>query len=154
MYSVEDIIKWFLNKEGMTPKKLQKMLYYAYSWYLTLNNEPNEDNDVTYNRLFNEKFQAWVHGPVIPRIYGEYKHKRYNEIEQVDEVISLDEDTENLLKQVWDVYGGYTGNELESISHQETPWIEARDGCDTFESCKVELNDTTILNYYGKRKTA
>lgn len=33
------VANWFLTKESMTPKKVQKLVYYAYSWYLTLMNE-------------------------------------------------------------------------------------------------------------------
>ncbi len=31
-YSYKDISGWFLSKESMTPKKLQKLTYYAEAW--------------------------------------------------------------------------------------------------------------------------
>ena len=43
--------------------KLQKLLYYAQAWHLAIYD----------TRLFPERFQAWVHGPVIPEIYHRYK---------------------------------------------------------------------------------
>lgn len=44
MYTVYDIANWFLsNLENVTNKKLQKLVYYAYSWYLVFNNESAED---------------------------------------------------------------------------------------------------------------
>nr|DAX92906.1 MAG TPA: hypothetical protein [Caudoviricetes sp.] len=30
--SVFDIANWFLTKEAMTPKKLQKLVYYYFAW--------------------------------------------------------------------------------------------------------------------------
>ena len=39
MEDIYDIAKWFLSQSSMTPKKLQKMVYYAYAWFITLMNE-------------------------------------------------------------------------------------------------------------------
>lgn len=36
---IKDVENWFLSKQEMSPKKLQKMLYYAYSWGLVFFNE-------------------------------------------------------------------------------------------------------------------
>jgi uncharacterized phage-associated protein len=44
--------------------KLQKMLYFAQGVHLVLNDR---------RPLFDDKFQAWKYGPVIPSIYQEYK---------------------------------------------------------------------------------
>lgn len=41
--TVFDVADWFLGKDSMSPKKLQKLVYYAYAWVLTLMNE-NEDD--------------------------------------------------------------------------------------------------------------
>ena len=57
-------------KEPMTPKRLQKLLYFCYSYYLAAF---NESADKIENRLFKNNFQAWIHGPVLPEIYQEYK---------------------------------------------------------------------------------
>ncbi|EGE9348465.1 hypothetical protein IBL91_003145, partial [Listeria monocytogenes] len=61
MYTADQVADWFLCRKAMTPKKLQKMLYYAYAWTLTLTNDNPDD---LKNKLFPEKFEAWVHGPV------------------------------------------------------------------------------------------
>lgn len=57
----------------MTPKKLQKMLYYCYSWHLALTAENGDVDEILSSRLFDAKFEAWAHGPVIREIYLEYK---------------------------------------------------------------------------------
>lgn len=146
MYTVGQVAAWFLGKDEMSPKKLQKLVYYAYSWYLVLNNEPNEDIN---KKLFSERIEAWVHGPVVPELYGKYRHHSYNDIPKKEDNSSLfDKDTLNVLEQVWNVYGEYNGNELESITHQETPWIEAREGYGPLEICQELISDKTIFDYY------
>lgn len=146
LYKVDDVINWFLSKDSMSPKKLQKILYYAYSWTLTLE---NEDSDSLENKLFNERIEAWVHGPVIPKIYFDYKQYGYQDIPKYNgETPEFSEDIESILEQVWDEYGHFSGNELESITHQETPWINARHGYSPLERCEELINDKDIFNYY------
>lgn len=147
--TVFDIANWYLSKASMTPKKLQKIVYYAYAWFLTLMNEDEENLD---NKLFDNHFEAWVHGPVCPDLYNEYKKYGYEEIPQfTDAVIQLDEDTEDILTQVWDVYGRYTAGQLESISHQEAPWINAREGCSICEPCKNRIKESDMYLCYAER---
>ena len=57
MERVDKVIDFFLSKESMSPKKLQKMLYYAYAWTLAL---LNEDEDHLENKLFDGKFGYMV----------------------------------------------------------------------------------------------
>lgn len=147
-YTADQVANWFLSRSSMSPKKLQKMLYYAYSWVLTLT---NDSADNLQNRLFNDKFEAWVHGPVIRSIYGEYAPWGYSEIDKKVETPKFDPDIEDILKQVMDVYNKYTADELESITHQEKPWQEARKGLSPLELGKSNLNDKVIFNYYIKR---
>ena len=60
-YSIFDVSEWFLSKESMTPKKLQKLSYYFEAWCHAL-----------FNRsLINDtRFEAWIHGPVSPELYS------------------------------------------------------------------------------------
>lgn len=148
-YNIEDVIKWFLSRESMSPKKLQKILYYAYSWTLTLENEDINNLDV---KLFDEEFEAWVHGPVIPKVYYDYRDYGYQDIPRfTGEVPEFDTDIESVLEQVWDVYGGYSGNELENLTHQESPWINAREGFGILDRCNNRLSDEDIFNCYVER---
>lgn len=147
--TVFDVANWFLSKESMTPKKLQKLVYYAYSWYLTLVNESKDDLTA---KLFTSRLEAWVHGPVFPELYKKYKKYSGENIEQYDGTIEeFNEDAKDILDQVWEVYGGYTGNQLESITHREYPWINARGGCSTYEICTNEISDADIFNCYIER---
>ena len=62
MNTIQQIAQWFLGKESMTHKKLQKLCYYAQAWHLALHG----------SELFAERFEAWVHGPVSPVLYSIY----------------------------------------------------------------------------------
>ena len=71
--TVFDVADWFLGKDSMSPKKLQKIVYYAYAWVLTLMNESENDLDI---KLFDSRIEAWVHGPVIPELYHNSSKER------------------------------------------------------------------------------
>ena len=148
MENIYDIAKWFLNKSSMTPKKLQKMVYYAYAWFITL---MNEDANNIENRLFNVSPQAWVHGPVFPNLYQKYKDYGYSDIPAEEAEFNFNEDVEDVLNQVWEVYGKYNANELESLTHQELPWRNARTGCSPFSVCTNDISDKDIFECYSAR---
>lgn len=66
-YNVYNVADWFLqNTESVSNKKLQKLVYYAYSWYLVLFNDNVKNLE---NKFFENKFEAWVHGAVYPELY-------------------------------------------------------------------------------------
>lgn len=150
-YEVTDIANYFLCKKEMTPKKLQKILYFAYSWYLAMMNESRVNINV---KLFNNAFEAWIHGPVCHEIYSKYKSHGASLIPKYKgELPNINEDDKEILDQVWDVYNGYTANQLESITHQHLPWKETREenGCSSFDWCDAEISDEKIFDYYSAR---
>ena len=145
VYSVDDVADWFLNKKEMTPKKLQKLVYYAYAWTLTLF---NDSADKLNTKLFNEKIRAWVHGPVVGKLYHEYEDYGYNLIPRNTTRPKFTSDVEDILDQVWQLYGKYTANELESLTHQETPWQNARKGLTPLETGHNVILDKDIYEYF------
>lgn len=40
--TTEIIRKYFLTKDNLTQKKVSKLVFYAYSWYIALNNESSD----------------------------------------------------------------------------------------------------------------
>lgn len=71
MTDIYKVASWFLmNSPEVNNKKLQKLVYYSYAWYLTLNNESAES---IKNRFFNARFEAWIHGAVEPNLYEKYR---------------------------------------------------------------------------------
>lgn len=142
-----DVANYFLSKESITPKKLQKIMYFAYAWFLYINSE-DIDN---LNPLFNEKPQAWVHGPVFRSIYDRYKDYKWNNIPKYTKKIkSIDEGTRKLLDKIWEKYGGFEADELEAVTHAEDPWRKARSGVGALEASSEEIDDREIFLYYEK----
>ena len=148
--SVLDVADFFLSKESMSAKKLQRLVYYAYSWTLAFLNEKETELD---NRLFPEKIEAWVHGPVVPVLYQELKHYGWDNIPKVtDFSASIFYDDElDLMEQVWIVYGAYTANELEMMSHMGTPWINARKDIPPFEPSSNIIDDKDIFRFFNEQ---
>ena len=150
-YTYNQVADWFLSKDkgGISPKKLQKLVYYAYAWTLTLT---NDSADKINNRLFEDgKFEAWIHGPVIRGLYAEYANYGFSGITKEPNKTKFTDDVEDILNQVWEVYGKYTADQLESMTHQEDPWKKARKGYSPLENCSNKISDEDIFNYYIKR---
>lgn len=140
--------------QDMTPKKLQKILYYCYAWYLTLTAENSSEEEIDNAKLFPESFEAWVHGPVIPKVYNKYKNNKNRVIENSNlnvDLSVLTEDEKSTINEVIEVYGMLNGNQLEIISHSEDPWIEARGDKRSLDYCTTNLSDKTIYSYYAAR---
>ena len=117
--SIEDLAQWFLSKEPMTHKKLQKLCYYAVAWGYALYGE----------QIFkDDSFEAWIHGPASPTLYQKYKINGWGIIKQSKKTPNFSKKTTYLLESIWKTYGDKNGDELEAISHKEKPWKEARKG--------------------------
>lgn len=148
MDRVSKVANFYLSKQSMSPKKLQKILYYAYAWTLAL---LNDDEEHLNNRLFDSKFEAWVHGPVLPEVYVKYKDYGWNDIpeEELAQDNSFPKEVTDILEQVWDVYGGMSGNQLEAISHSEAPWGMARGDTPIYEASHNKISDVEIFKFYN-----
>lgn len=138
-YSIFDIANWFLLKQNMTHKKLQKLCYYAQAWSYAINGY----------KLADTVFEAWTHGPVSPVLYDFFKSFGFSTIKiKCSNKLIFDSKDEDLLESVWLTYGNHTGNALEALSHNELPWQEARRGYDANERCSVPIFPETMRDYY------
>lgn len=138
-YTVFEIANWFLSKEEMSHKKLQKLCYYAKSWHLVLFKKEN---------LISEDFQAWVHGPVSPILYQKYKSYGWNPICKTKSIANIDPVVNDFLEQVWETYGDLDGHQLESLTHKESPWISARVGLGTWDSSTNIILEENMYSFY------
>jgi len=130
----------------ITNLKLQKLVYYADAWHLA-----NYDTC-----LIEEDFQAWVHGPAIPALYGQYKEFGWQPILRTD----LDENTYNklldelkpqtkkLLEVVCESYFSLTAFELERLTHNEDPWKITRDGLPDDQPSEKVIDKNLMKDYY------
>lgn len=124
--------------DPLTNLKLQKLLYYAQGWHLALKGEP----------LFNERIEAWPHGPVVPPIYGKFKKFQWNPIVADITEPPLGEEIASHLKEVMDVYGVHGAWYLEKLTHQERPWIETRGNIDPTEFCTNVIPPETMKSFF------
>lgn len=132
------------EKKKITNLKLQKLVYYAGVWYFTFFNK----------KLFNDRIEAWIHGPAIPRLYGHFKVFGFSpiqipEIESVD--LSLGSKVEDFLNEIWNVYGKYDASYLEALTHSEMPWQEARKGLESGMPSKRTIDLEKAKKYYALR---
>jgi uncharacterized phage-associated protein len=120
--------------------KLQKLLYYVQGWHLAVYNKP----------AFPEEIEAWVHGPVLPGVYVEYKQYRWNPI--VGEIAKpeLDKDLRELTDEVLEVYGTDSGYQLERRTHSEEPWITARKGLARDEESHAVITKASMKTFFKR----
>lgn len=138
---IKETAKWFLEQKSMTPKKLQKLCYYAQAWHCALYNTP----------LFESRIEAWVHGPVSPVLYREYAKFKWNEIPQINSNIKASDTEQGILESVLETYGEFSGDQLEALTHSEQPWIEARGNAEEWQSCTNEITIASMQSYYYKK---
>jgi len=131
------------NGKAITNKKLQKLLYYAQAWHLVFYNKP----------LFKDRIEAWVHGPAIRSVYQHFKSYGYQPIQKdIGEDIfknNISKNEKDLLDEVWNVYGKHDAFYLERLTHNEDPWIKARDGIEACEASSVEISVDLMKIYYN-----
>jgi len=139
---VADYIIWYSHNHGdpISNLKLQKLLYYAQAWYLALYDEP----------LFDERIEAWVRGPVVPPVYGEFKLNSWNPIQETPDKPSFPPQVEAHLNEVMEVYGGYNALHLEQLTHREDPWNIARNGLPADEPSNNVISQEDMKMYYRK----
>jgi uncharacterized phage-associated protein len=161
--SVKAIANEFLSiaeergDETLSPMKLQKLLYFADGWMLALKDKP----------LFPERIHAWQYGPVIPAIYHEFK--RYGKdpirddatevvlengrLEIATPTIARADASEgekkfarDLVRRIWDVYGGYTAIRLANATHQPgTPWRQVHE---EGSNNNIVIPDNVMRDYF------
>lgn len=101
---------------ALTPMQLLKLVFIAHGWMLGLYGRP----------LICDTVQAWKYGPVIPDLYRSIRHFRNNPVTGVlatTDGTDLDEFETDLINQVFENYGQYTGIQLSMLTHQAgSPW--------------------------------
>lgn len=156
MKSINDVCNYVifrLTQEGgsfLSHLKLQKILFYIQSWSLAYDKVP----------LFDGKFQAWIHGPVNRSIYNRFKDSKYMyssiNMSDVDNTVDLsfpmfNADETEFINSVLEAYAPFSDVQLEKMTHDEKPWLDARDGIASYERCEVEIDENTMQSFYGAR---
>lgn len=151
MLTVEQVADYFLLQvdedagDVMTNLRLQKLVYYAQAWHLAIVGKP----------LFQDDVEAWVHGPVVPRLYYAYRDYGWQPIPRPDrDAVAMGDQTRELLDEVWDTYGQFSAKALENLTHSEDPWSDARSGYEPGTLCQEVISKEAMRLYYAKRRRA
>lgn len=114
-----DVADYFLaqfdNDSGelITNLKLQKLVYYAQGVSLGLTGQP----------LFEEKIEAWEHGPVVPELYQRFKDFGRNALPTMQlDINRYTPELLNLLAAVFACFIHYPAWDLRNMTHDEAPW--------------------------------
>lgn len=147
-YKAIDIARWFIHRnledvengedEKMTLLKLLKLLYYAEGSFLALDK----------GSLFDEKIVAWEHGPVVEEVWRSFDDA-YNlnipDQDMQDSLSKILKEDNDLLEDVYSVFGKYSASGLRNKTHKESPWLDATNGGKIFNA---EITRDSISKYF------
>ena len=143
-----DVANWFISNtdrdagSAITHLKVQKLVYYAQSWYLALNNK----------KLFDGEFQAWTHGPVEIGVWHHFKEHSYSDITEPKGCLpEFDKETDDYLESVHQKYSIYDAKELERFTHEEDPWKITRGGLPLEAKCIKNIDEIIMRDFYTKQ---
>lgn len=150
VHDCADYIIWKTTEDqkALNLLKLQKLCYYVQAWNLAIKGEP----------MFPGNFEAWVHGPVNRDLYNRFResHQLYGAV-TIDDVRPgfspawLGEIERQFIDSVLDEYAGYSGSQLEELTHREDPWVKARIGYGPYDRCEKAIDDKLMASFYGAR---
>lgn len=148
--TANDVANYLINfarehGDYLTPLKLQKLMFYADAWHMVVKGG---------QELIPDPFEAWVHGPVVRSIYHRFNHYRWNPITEELPAPNLAGETVDFLKEVYKVFGGFSGYELEQLTHQEEPWKAARGMLPADSACNEAINKDLTRRFYTQMSAA
>lgn len=115
MYTALQIAAYIMSKyPSIDEMRLHKYLYFAQRESFIVNNKP----------LFEDTFEAWKFGPVIPEV----RHAYHAQAVSDSLADSYDIDTRQLVDSVISRYESVSSWGLSTITHREQSWNNARVG--------------------------
>ena len=144
---------YILAKLGPTNHlKIHKLIYYIEAYHLAYFDQS----------LIDDNFKAWVHGPVVLKVWHKFKDKAnvYDGLilkkEFVKPVINevkkkLTKEQITFINDVLQEFGKRTPFDLESLTHNEKPWIVARRGIPPDAPSTNIISKELMKKYYRKK---
>ena len=129
--------------KSLTHMHIQKLVFYAHAYYLAIEDEP----------LIDAEIGVWDYGPVIEKMYHEFKNYGGQPIPDPGFVVSGDLPEEDkavdLIKQVWNSLKDYTAIQLSNATHGVgEPWSIAK------ENGSAVIDNESIKKVFSKRITS
>ena len=125
------IVNFFIQKDNpVTNLKLQKLLYFSWIEYFKIMKE----------YLFNEQFEAWVLGPVVPEAYYEFCAYGADMIMRL-KTVELRGIATDILNTILEKYENFSPYELVDKSHRDGgAWAKTyRNGKGRWNSIDFEI---------------
>ena len=119
--------------------KLLKLLYYIQGYHLAMFNTP----------LFNDKIEAWLHGPVVPSVYQWAKNLTDEKLQDEamnDEqmgALNLHPRQTELIREVLNIYNKYSAYGLRDKTHTEMPWLSVYE-----QGKNNEITQDSLKNFF------
>lgn len=141
MATIFDTAKYILERKGqLSTMKLQKLCYYSQAWSLVWDDAP----------LFDEDFEAWVNGPVCPKLFYAYKGQfSVDPSTMRGDSSNLTENQKDTINTVLEHYGHKNAQWLSQLTHLEEPWQEARKGIPAGSRSTSIITKESMAMYYG-----
>jgi len=154
LHAVADHIICYMDVEArfLNVIKLQKLLFLIQAWHLAFFNGEG---------LFEEPFEAWIHGPVNRTIHERFGHLKSNlfsplspedlyfESEDVHRRMLAPAEIEHI-DLVLDAYGDYSGYQLERILKEQSPWLNARGQLEPGEKGSGQISRDLVRHYFAR----
>lgn len=146
MLSARDVADYFLgcvkmhedDGEVISNLKLQKLVYYAQGFHLAIYGKP----------LFPEGVKAWKHGPVVPELYQDFKTYggRHIDLPESVDLSQYDDQTRELLDEIYEVYGQFSAWQLRNITHKEPPWADTTQNLEISHNAMKQYFKTQLVD--------
>ncbi len=132
--------------DPLTHLRLQKLLYYVQAWHLAAFGKP----------MFRERIEAWANGPVVAEVWPHFKAHGFTSIlpEETELSSDLNRDQQAFIKSIWDKYNLYSAIQLSRMTHNESPWLSARNGLPDGVRSSQEITHESMRAFFGPRIAA
>jgi uncharacterized phage-associated protein len=135
---------------GVEHMKLQKLVYIAYGWWLSVYDEP----------VLNEAPEVWKHGPVFQSLYHMLKEHGRTPIchpqsssfnRSPDRVDDNDDEVLSLIDWVWSKYRHLSSFALSDLTHEKgSPWQKTVEQFGYRVPFNTEISLELIKEHYRK----
>ena len=146
--TIQQVAEYMLSKEPMSNFKLNQLCFYADSWNFVLNKK----------HFVSSNFQAWIHGAVDPKLqkqYEDYLNYQYNSQESArlipqnsNNTPILSPEEAEICDEVYEEYGTFSDQKLETLIHQSDPWKNTRQGLKPLDRCNKTFSDHDLVNWF------
>lgn len=139
------------NKEDISPVRLQKTLYFCFAYWggfvrkSTLENSGELNFNGLSEKLFDNRIEAWVYGPVIPDVYFESNVERFYNENLFQDKKMVQDIVDNVIEDTYSI----NDFRLVDISHKDQSWISKFDYDEQYHNNEIIKED--IIDEYARK---